>query len=170
MTQLSCLRLLVATFAITACFALSGCDGRPKRVPVAGTVYIDGQPVKGGHIRVFPADGRPAQAMIDKEGRFRLMTFEADDGAILGTHPIEVVSIENLGPNSKRWLIPKKYANSATSGKTIVVDKPIDNLRIDLTWDGEAPFVETIDTSGDAPPVGAVPGDAEGAPQPPPAP
>lgn len=158
MTRLS-IHTLPLAVAITGSLLFAGCDNRPQRVPVAGTVYIDGQPVKGGHIRVIPNSARPAQAMIDKDGKFRLGTFEITDGAIPGEHPIEVVSVETLGPNSKRWLIPKKYSSVTTSNKTIVVDKPTDDLRIELTWDGEKPFVETIDNSGDAPPVGAVPAD-----------
>jgi hypothetical protein len=159
MMRFSSIHTLLLAAATMSSLLFAGCDSRPKRVPVAGTVYIDGQPVKGGHIRVIPNSARSAQAMIDKDGKFRLGTFETTDGAVLGEHPIEVVSVESLGPNSKRWLIPKKYSSVTTSNKTIVIDKPIEDMRIELTWDGEKPFVETIDNSGDAPPVGAVPAD-----------
>lgn len=166
MTPHPLFRTLVVVALAAASLYLAGCDSRPKRVPVAGTVYIDGQPVKGGHIRVIPNGARSAQAMIEKDGKFKLFTFDPDDGAVLGEHPIEIVSVEQLGPNSKRWLIPKKYASVTTSGKTIVVDKPTDNLRIDLTWDGEQPTVETVDNSGDVAPASVTPADVPAAESP----
>ena len=135
---------------------LAGCDGRPRRVPVAGTVFIDGQPLKGGQIRVIPDKARSAQAMIDKEGRFRLGTFEVADGVVLGEHPVEIVSAEQVS-GGIRWLIPKKYSSISTSETTIKVERATDDMKIELTWAGGQPFVEAADNSGDAPPVGAVP-------------
>ena len=146
--------LIVLSLAIV----LTGCDGRPKRVPVSGTVFIDGQPLKNGQIRMIPStpNTRSAQSMIDSQGRFTLGTFEVNDGAVLGEHPVEIISVDLL-PNGKKWLIPKKYASITTSGTTIKVEKPTTDMRIELTWDGGKPFVEAADNTGDAPPVGVVP-------------
>ncbi|WP_254508822.1 hypothetical protein [Anatilimnocola floriformis] len=145
------MRTLLLLIVLGGLGVLAGCQERP--IPIAGTVYIDGQPVQGGHIRVIPAHTRSAQAMIDKEGKFRLYTRTVDDGVFAGEHPIEIVSTERL-PRGNRWLIPKKYSDVNTSGLTIKVDKPTSDLRIDLTWDGGKPFVESFENSGDAPPVG----------------
>jgi hypothetical protein len=149
--------LLFAALALCL-LVFTGCDGRPKRVPVAGTVYIDGKPLAGGQIRVIPTNARPAQAEIDKQGRFKLYTFdyEKNDGAVLGEHAVEIKAAETA-PGGMRFLIPKKYFDAATSGVTIKVEKPTDDMRIDLTWDGGAPFVEASENRGDAAPVGAVP-------------
>jgi hypothetical protein len=153
-----CLSPLAAGSLVCCALLIAGCDDRPKRVPIAGTVYIDGKPVPKAEIRVIPSNGRSAQAVTDAEGRFKLYTFDYDkfDGAILGEHPLEIRAAENV-PGGKRYLIPKKYFSAATSGQTLKVEKPDDNVRIDLTWDGGAPFVEASENQGDAPPVGDVP-------------
>lgn len=143
---------------VACCLVFSGCDSRPKRVPISGTVYIDGQPVKGGEIRLIPDHARPAQAEIDKDGRFTLFTFDYQkpDGAVLGEHRVEIRAAEKI-PGGIRWTIPKKYGNAATSGKTLKVEKPDNNVRIDLTWAGEQQESDAIVSEGDAAPVGAVP-------------
>jgi hypothetical protein len=124
-------------------------------------VYIDGKPLAGGQIRVIPADARSAQATIDKQGRFKLATFDYEnfDGAVVGEHPIEIKAAETVAGGTK-YLIPKKYFSVATSEKTIKVEKPETDLRIDLTWDGGAPFVEATENRGDVAPVGALPPEA----------
>lgn len=162
------LRPIFSALTVLLCLSsllLAGCDSRPKRVPVSGTVYIDGQPLKGGHIRVIPSSARSAQAMIDSEGRFTLYTFDPGDGVVPGEHPVEIAAAEDV-PGGKRWLIPKKYASYSTSGVTIKIDKPTKDLRIDLTWEGETPVVEAVDTSGDAPPVGVLPTEGADPPAP----
>jgi hypothetical protein len=148
--------LLILAFT---CVQFAGCDSRPKRVPIAGTVLIDGQPLKRGSLRVIPANGRAASAQIATDGTFQFFTFDPDDGVIVGEHPLEVVSTEPVG-SGIRWLIPKKYSQIETSGLVLKAEKADLNRRIELTWDGGQPFVERADTEGDAPPVGAVP--AEG--------
>jgi len=148
------MRFFVLLLALFGLGVLPGCEERP--LPVAGTVYIDGEPVKGGQIRVIPAHTRSAQAMIDKQGKFRLFTRNPDDGVFAGEHPVEIIAVEEV-PGGRRWLVPKKYGSVNTSGVTIKIEKPTDNLRIDLTWDGGQPFVERADNTGDAPPVSDVP-------------
>ena len=147
----------VVLLVIMGLGCLSGCQERP--IPVAGTVYIDGQPVKGGQIRVIPAHTRSAQAMIDKNGKFRLFNRKIDDGVYAGEHPVEIIAVDEL-PGGRRWLVPKKYASVSTSDLTIKIDKATDDLRIDLTWDGGEPFTEMFDNTGDVAPVGDVPRDA----------
>jgi hypothetical protein len=162
MTLMSLRSLSSLLILISACALFAGCDDRPKRVPVAGTIYIDGKPVPKAQIRVIPDSGRSAQAQTDEQGRFRLYTFDYEkfDGAILGEHPVEIKAAETVAGGT-RYLIPKKYFHVASSGVTIKVEKPVDDLRIDLTWDGGAPFVEASENQGDAPPVGAVPVEPE---------
>jgi hypothetical protein len=123
--------------------ATLGCsDGRPRRMPVAGQVLIDGEPLTTGYVRFVPADARSSGSPIGPDGRFRLTCFEDEDGAVPGTHKVAVDGGEVLGPDTKRWNAPKKYADYETSGLTVEIDGPTDTLVIELSWDGGEPFVE----------------------------
>lgn len=140
---------LILPAACLALLALPGCgDGRPKRVPVSGRVLIDDKPLTYGFIRLTPSGARPATATLDAEGRFTLTTFEPDDGVVLGTHPVSVLAAEPLSGSTQRWHAPKKYANPRTSGLSVTIDGPNDDLVIRLTWASGKPFVERV-TAGE---------------------
>ncbi|WP_425394985.1 hypothetical protein [Aeoliella sp.] len=125
--------------------AVLGCsDGKPERVPVSGTVLIDGEPLTYGFIKVIPTDGRSAYGRLDAEGRFELTTYEVGDGALLGTHPVEILAEEPLSDTKSKWHAPKKYASHQTSELTVDIDGPVDDLTLELTWDGGKPFVEHV--------------------------
>ncbi len=119
--------------------AAVGCsDGRPKRVAISGTVMIDGEPVKGGSIRFVPEGARPSSSDLDTEGRFTLRCFgdDGNDGAVLGTHRVEVAAREVIGEKVK-WYAPQEYSDFRSSGLTVEVTEPTDSLVIELTWDGK---------------------------------
>lgn len=131
----------------------AGCsDGRPVRVPVAGRVTIDGQPVAKGYILFIPEGNRSAQARIDAQGNFVLGTFEETDGAVLGKHRVAVISREVLSPTKIRWLAPQKYVDPRLSPLTVTIDGPTDSLPIELSWEGGKPFIEESQTQGDSDP------------------
>lgn len=133
---------------------LAGCgDGRPTRVPVSGTVLIDGKPLGSGHVRLVPADARPAWGAIDPQGNFRLTTFEQGDGCVPGTHRVAVIAYQTVSPSAIRWLVPKKYHKASTSELTVTIDQPTDSLLIELSWEGGKPFVERFETAGDQDPT-----------------
>ena len=134
----------VATVVVIIPTLLACGDGRPKRVPVSGTVLIDGRPVPCGFITLKPKDARPSTGKIGKDGRFMLTCFEEGDGAVEGTHAVVVNAFEELNPNTIRWHAPQKYSNPKTSGKTVTIDGPTDSLTIELSWEGGRPFLENI--------------------------
>jgi hypothetical protein len=121
------------------CFACGCGDGRPKRAPISGRVTIDGKPLSSGSIVVHPAGTRLATSPIGPDGRFTLSMFENEDGCILGKHPLAVVGTKMLDLTTTEWLVPKKYADSATSGLEIDVTGPRDDVEIKLTWEGSPP-------------------------------
>ena len=125
---------------------LSGCgSGRPERVDVSGQVFIDGKPLKCGTITLVPEGARPSNGKIDDDqGHFTLTCYEGEDGAVKGKHTVRVAATEPVGANAIRWLVPKKYTDHRTSNLEVNIDGPTDSLRIDLTWDGGAPFVERL--------------------------
>jgi hypothetical protein len=136
-----------------ACGLLSGCnDGRPARVPVSGQVLIDGQPLQYGQIQFIPDNARLSGGRLDAEGRFTLSCFENDDGAVPGLHRVTVTAGEFVSPSQTRWHAPKKFANPAASGLTQQISEPVDDLVINLTWDGAKPFVESYEADLEAPP------------------
>ena len=129
--------------AAMTCLFIAGCgDGRPSRVPVSGSVVIDGQPVTHGSIMFIPAGGRPAGGSVDTQGHFALTCYEPGDGATPGHHRVKVTAVEPINERSSRWLAPKKYADEKTSGIEVEITEPVDDLKIELTWDGGKPFVE----------------------------
>ena len=141
---------ILPLLALAGLTALVGCgDGRPPRVPVSGRVTIDGQPVTKGFVQIIPKDARAAQAPLDAEGRFRLETFDPEDGCVVGKHQVAVISNEPLSTTKIRWLVPQKYRRPETSGLWVEIAGPTDNLEIPLTWDGGKPFIEETVTQGD---------------------
>ncbi|WP_145107798.1 hypothetical protein [Botrimarina mediterranea] len=137
-------KTIVAALAVLASACFTGCgDGRPTRVPVAGRVVIDGEPVRFGMIKLSNPDTRAASGRLDGEGRFQLTCFEKHDGVIPGTHRVEVAATEGIDDRTVRWHAPKKYADQSTSGIEVTIDEPTDDLVIELTWSGgKGPFVE----------------------------
>jgi hypothetical protein len=86
----------ITYFATLCCLALiSGCGGaddgnRPARVKTSGTVTHKGQPVEGVTVLFAPAEGQghAATGLTDSQGRFRLTTFLANDGAVPGNYKV----------------------------------------------------------------------------------
>lgn len=138
--QAICVSLIVSGAAILNC---SGCsDNRPSIVPVSGQVLIDGNPLPVGSIQFIHANSRPAAGAIGPDGRFTLTTYEIGDGAVVGNHHVRIAASEPYGADAVRWSAPKKYANEQTSGIQVDVQGPVDDLKIELSWDGGKPFVE----------------------------
>ncbi|MBN1909171.1 MAG: hypothetical protein JW818_05480 [Pirellulales bacterium] len=124
------------------CLAAGCSDGRPTRVPVAGQVLIDGQPLTRGYIRFVPEGARASGGQIGPDGRFVLTCYDGSDGAVPGAHRIEVTANEVVNSTTCRWHAPKKYANFNTSDLSARIEEPTDALTIHLTWSGGTPFLE----------------------------
>ena len=133
----------VLVLAGLALLCAAGCsDSRPERVPISGTVLIDGVPADRGSIMFINGQTRPAMSAIDKDGHFQLTCFQIGDGAVLGKHKVKVTVSEGIDDHSMRWFAPKKYSDENTSGLEVEVTEPMDDLKIELTWDGGKPYVE----------------------------
>lgn len=86
---------------LLACAMLAGCCsdmGWPKRYPVTGQVLVDGKPAVRAVVTFHPAGPHPdgktyaPSTFTDDDGRFRLTTFEAGDGAPPGDYTVTVVA------------------------------------------------------------------------------
>jgi hypothetical protein len=137
-------RLRAASFATALVAVLFvGCDDRPERVPVSGTVTIDGQPVEHGTVMVVPANMKPAYGTIGPGGKFSLTTFEENDGVVPGTHKVTVTATEPQ-QGGQKWHAPQKYSDLAQTDATVTVDGPTEDLKVELTWAGGKPFVQSF--------------------------
>lgn len=132
---------------------MTGCgDGRTPRYAFSGRVVIDGQPLETGFVRFIPESDRPATGRIGRDGRFTLTTYDDGDGAVAGTHRIEVIARQNLDNGTAiKYLTPRHYQDAATSGLSVTIDGPQSDYVVELTWNGEQPYIERTSTAGDAP-------------------
>ena len=114
-----------------------GCDdGRPTRLVVSGRVLIDGKPLKVGNVKFVPSGARPSSGRLDDNGRFTLTCYDGADGAVPGTHRVQVAASEVVNQNQIIWHAPMKYANFRTSGIEIEITEPVDDITIELSSDG----------------------------------
>lgn len=136
--------LAVWSCALGFVAATSGCgDRRPERVPVAGIVLIDGQPLNRGNIKFVPKNGRPSAGKIGPDGRFNLTCYDGNDGALLGTHRVQVSSSNIISDNKIEWFAPQQYADFRTSGIEVEVTESVEDLKIELSWGGrKGPYVD----------------------------
>jgi hypothetical protein len=135
-------RLVVWCLLLSFLIIVPGCDRRPARVPVSGTVLIDGEPLKQGNIQFVPKEGRPSSGRISS-GHFTLTCYDGNDGALLGTHRVQVAANRIISDSKIEWYAPPKYADFRTSEVNVEVTKPVDDLKIELTWgDRKGPYIQ----------------------------
>jgi hypothetical protein len=131
-------------FAIAIVVLAGGCgDGRPKRVPVSGVVLVDGQPLSQGNIKFVPKNGRPSAGKIGSDGHFSLTCYDGEDGAIVGSHQIQVASNRIISDSKIEWYAPPTYADFRTSNLSAEITDPVDDLKIELKWgDRKGPYIQ----------------------------
>ena len=139
---------------IASVFVAEGCDERaPERVPIAGTVLIDGEPLTTGTIRFVPASGRPASSAILADGSFVLAAESVDrvtqPGVPPGEYRVQIASSVIVDDETIRWNVPQKYADFRTSGLVVNVAEPAEDLLIELSW-SEDENPDSSDESGAA--------------------
>ena len=127
----------------------TGCsDGRPKRVPVSGKVLIDGEPLKFGAVMFVPDTGRASSGTLNADGHFVLTCYSDNDGALIGTHKVQVFGQETINNTTARIHAPKKYGDLKNSGLSQEISGPTDSVVIKLTWKGNVPDKPYTETSG----------------------
>jgi hypothetical protein len=109
-----------------------GCsEAKPERVavhPAAGSLTVKGQPAPGAFVTLHPKtslgeDVPPPRANVEKDGSFKLSTFNGGDGAPEGEYTVTVrwyKPVKNgadiaAGPN----VIPTKYTKPESSNLTV---------------------------------------------------
>jgi hypothetical protein len=129
--------------AIFVCVA-GGCgpkDTRVRRVPASGIVLYKGEPVADADVVLESGGSTPAAAgKTDSAGRFRLTTFDTNDGAVPGEYKVTVRKVQvtlkapaaatddAVGPPpDEKWLLPAKYGHSESSGLTASVKENGEN-------------------------------------------
>jgi len=147
---------------VLAALLLSGCGQR--LVQVEGVIQVDGKPLEKGAMVTFSplGDTRPATAVTDETGTFRLQTFKPGDGVMPGEYKVVIHSTDNFvplpvvanpenafDPAWERYLkavealqnrpprpgaLPKEYGNPATTPLTWKV--PEDGPKVVLNLEG----------------------------------
>jgi hypothetical protein len=129
--------------AFTCCaLAIFGCqNGEKDVVDVQGCVTYQGRPVSIGTMSFSPksiavgASQRPATAVLDAEGTYRLKAFRSQFGMPPGDYLVSVLSYEGsmLDPTTVKYLVPKKFSDSGTSGLVATVpESHSGTLKIDF--------------------------------------
>ena len=139
---------LVVFVSAAALFPLVGCrepgsDWKPTE-PLSGVLLVDGEPAEGVQVTLHNVAGIDAkqptfsQGFSDKEGKFKLSTYEEGDGVPEGDYvltffwgQINPLSMQFGGPDK----LQEKYQDPAQSKFKVKVEKgkPVDLGRIELT-------------------------------------
>jgi hypothetical protein len=130
--------LLGAACGLTSLF---GCTpGYPDTAPVQGTVTLDSKPLGGGEIQFVSSEGQVATGRIGRDGQYRLMTFQPDDGAVPGAYRVVVRAPQVTGPFGTKPLftIPERYVDPETSGLTANVNEGFNVIDFELELDPDA--------------------------------
>lgn len=122
---------------------LSGCNGSDRElIDVQGKVTYQAKPVAGAVLSFVPSDvgmgvtQRPATAITDSEGVYRLKAYRDEFGMPPGTYRVSVLCYEGsmAAPESVRYLVPKEFSDAETSG--LVAEIPQHRSRpLELNFD-----------------------------------
>ncbi|MDA0283960.1 MAG: hypothetical protein O3B13_15505 [Planctomycetota bacterium] len=123
---------------------LTGCSDRPQTYLVHGmVVYPDGKPLTKGTVEFEALDlKRPitASGEIAADGTFQLGTFEANDGAIAGSHRVAVIADPEIGTGAERpellppLVLDPRFSEFKTAGLEFTIKPGINNLLVEVDY------------------------------------
>lgn len=164
--------LLALSAALVCVLVMPGCKGPKLKglVPAQGVVTLNGTPVEGATVLFSPktigGEAVSAQAITEKDGKFKMTTIEPGDGVypseynvtvikdkIEGGIPLEEAKDRLENPDKYRGEkepeqtvvheIPTKYADINTSGLTVTI--PAGGQKdIALTLEGEVDLTPQV--------------------------
>jgi hypothetical protein len=111
--------------------SLAGCGKQERPLfPAEGQVFLNKEPVAGALVVLYPQgplarEAAPARAQTGPDGRFRVGTRGADDGAPEGEYAVTVVSypVRPGDGGAGRNVLPKKYASPQTTDLRVTIRK-----------------------------------------------
>ena len=120
--------LLVGTAGLIGCSAKH--PDRLSVFPVEGQVNVNGQPLANAFVVLHPKNGSDprllaARGQTDQNGKFKVTTYEAGDGAPVGEYAVTVEyhPLVNLGGSYEPGpnVLPPKLASPSTTDVTVRV-------------------------------------------------
>lgn len=130
MTAIATVALLLSAIGCGASYEL-------ETAKVRGRVTLDGKPLQSGYVMVLPVRGRMARGAIQEDGSFVLGSYDDDDGAQVGEHPVVVTPIpsdEGVSRPRTNQKIPRRYRRAGSSGLRVTVESGgLDDWLIELT-------------------------------------
>ena len=134
-----------AIAVLAALVLVAGCRRQMAVHPVGGRVTLDGKPLLDASISFRPERGPEAVATLDADGRYRLSTRAAGDGAVAGAHAVTLALVTEglaLDPGKPPRLekpspgavpVPERYLRAETSGLRATVVPGTNTFDFDLT-------------------------------------
>lgn len=137
--------------AAVAALFVSGCsEGDGGRVPVTGTVTLDGTPLNGGTVAFIGGGGGAlATASTDKDGKFRALVAPGPNRVTISKEdvtPMRTVAVPDdqmlMGTDAEykaqqkakpKDLVPPKYGNAETSGLSFDIVSGMEPLSISIS-------------------------------------
>jgi hypothetical protein len=119
--------------------SVSGCSDGPQRLPVSGTVRLDGQPLVSGSLLMTPLKSGPVAGCDIKDGRFE-MPLERGPGP--GEYRVEITAYRptgkkiydsdfNVSTETLEPIVPARY-NTATELTATVSTETENKFKFDL--------------------------------------
>lgn len=141
-----CGRLVGWLGVVAVALAVVGCGpSGPVLTPVNGVITLEGEPLEGAVVLFQPEEGgKPATGLTDAAGAFTLTTFEPGDGAQVGVNSVAITkelpstssaNVEEGEITEVELGTPPRYASPMLSGLTVDVQKGIEPVTLNLTWE-----------------------------------
>jgi hypothetical protein len=119
-----------AFLLVLAC--LAGCDDGPLRLPVTGTVQLDGKPLAMGSLLMTPLKSGPVAGCDIKDGRFEM---PKDRGPGPGEYRVEITAYRptgrkvfdsdlNASTETLEPIVPARYNTSSELTATVSAEEP----------------------------------------------
>jgi hypothetical protein len=127
-------------FTAGALLSLAGCGGTGQ---ISGKVTLDGQPLPGGLVTVYDAEGVNNSGMIGKDGSYSVANIPLGKVEICIATAPPSPGINPNNPPRAQWgeykKIPDKYKEKGKSGFSLDVKKGAQTLDLPLVDDQPKP-------------------------------
>ena len=125
------LRAAGAVVLFAVLLVSAGCGSKVKLVPAEGVLKIGGKPAANVSVQFLPdvtkgASGPTSYATTDAEGKFRLKTYDGQDGAVAGPHTVILADLDEERPPQGKALTkaPRLDSKYTTASAGLKVEVP----------------------------------------------